>query len=40
MISHIYYEFHQGGLFWFWGFASEPELARWGAVHPTEILVA
>jgi hypothetical protein len=36
MISHLYYELHQGGLVWFWGFASELELARWGAVHPAK----
>jgi hypothetical protein len=40
MISNLYYELHQGGLVWFWGFASELELARWGAVHPAKSLVA
>jgi hypothetical protein len=35
MISHLYYELHQGGLVWFWRFASELELARLGAVHPS-----
>jgi hypothetical protein len=40
MISHLYYELHHGGFVWFWGFASELELARWGAVHPAKSLVA
>jgi hypothetical protein len=40
MISHLYYELHQGGLVWFWGFASELELGSWGAVHPAKSLVA
>jgi hypothetical protein len=31
MISHLYYELHQGGLVRFWGFPSELELDRWGA---------
>jgi hypothetical protein len=39
MISHLYYELHHGGLIWFWGFSSELELARWGAVHPAKSLV-
>jgi hypothetical protein len=34
------YELHLGGLVWFWGFASELELARWGAVHLARFLVA
>jgi hypothetical protein len=38
MISDLYYELHQGGWVWFWGFASELELARWGAVHPANSL--
>jgi hypothetical protein len=40
MISHLYNKLHQGGLAWFWGFASELELARRGAVHPAKSLVA
>jgi hypothetical protein len=40
MISHLYCELHQGGLVWFWVFASELELARWGAVYPAKSLVA
>jgi hypothetical protein len=39
MISHLRYELHQGWLVWFWGFASELELARWGAVHPVKSLM-
>jgi hypothetical protein len=39
MISNLCYELHQGDLFWFWGFASEIELARWGAVNPAKSLV-
>jgi hypothetical protein len=34
MISHLYGELHQGGLVWFWGFASELEL---GCSPPCQI---
>jgi hypothetical protein len=40
MISHLYSKLQKGGLVWFWGFASELELPRWGAVQPAKSLVA
>jgi hypothetical protein len=39
-ISNLYNELHQEGLVWSLGFASDLELARWGAVHPAKSLVA